>query len=133
MAEEAFIYEAIRTPRGRGKANGSLHGIKPVSLVTGLIDELQTRNSELDPALVDDVILGCVSPVGDQGADIAKTAAIAAGLPDTVAGTQINRRIEGSGQRHDNQHRRKHLAPYVCRNLFSSCDFNPFQMSRILQ
>ncbi len=91
MAEEAFIYEAIRTPRGRGKANGSLHGVKPVSLVTGLLDELQIRNSELDPALVDDVILGCVSPVGDQGADIAKTAAIAAGLPDTVAGTQINR------------------------------------------
>ncbi len=91
MAEEAFIYEAIRTPRGRGKANGSLHGVKPVSLVTGLLDELQIRNSELDPALIDDVILGCVSPVGDQGADIAKTAAIAAGLPDTVAGTQINR------------------------------------------
>ena len=91
MAEEAFIYEAIRTPRGRGKANGSLHGVKPVSLVTGLLDELQVRNSEMDPALVDDVILGCVSPVGDQGADIAKTAAIAAGLPDTVAGTQINR------------------------------------------
>lgn len=91
MAEEAFIYEAIRTPRGRGKANGSLHGVKPVSLVTGLLDELQTRNSEMDPALIDDVILGCVSPVGDQGADIAKTAAIAAGLPDTVAGTQINR------------------------------------------
>ena len=91
MAEEAFIYEAIRTPRGRGKANGSLHGVKPVSLVTGLLYELQVRNSEMDPALIDDVILGCVSPVGDQGADIAKTAAIAAGLPDTVAGTQINR------------------------------------------
>ncbi len=91
MSDEAFIYEAIRTPRGRGKANGSLHGVKPVSLVTGLLDELQTRNSELDPSLIDDVILGCVSPVGDQGADIAKTAAIAAGLPDTVAGTQINR------------------------------------------
>lgn len=91
MSSEAFIYEAIRTPRGRGKANGSLHGVKPVSLVTGLLDELQTRNSELDPSLIDDVILGCVSPVGDQGADIAKTAAIAAGLPDTVAGTQINR------------------------------------------
>jgi acetyl-CoA C-acetyltransferase len=88
---EAYIYEAIRTPRGRGKANGSLHSVKPVSLVTGLIDELQARHPDLDPADVDDLILGCVTPIGDQGADIAKTAAIAAGLPDTVAGTQINR------------------------------------------
>jgi len=88
---EAFIYEAIRTPRGRGKSTGSLHGVKPVTLVTGLIDELQARHPGLDPARIDDVILGCVTPVGDQGADIAKTAAIAAGLPDTVAGTQINR------------------------------------------
>ena len=90
-AHEAFIYEAIRTPRGRGKANGSLHGVKPVSLVTGLLDELQARHPGLDPASIDDVILGCVTPIGDQGADIAKTAAIAAGLPHTVAGTQINR------------------------------------------
>jgi acetyl-CoA C-acetyltransferase len=88
---EAYIYEAIRTPRGRGKANGSLHSVKPVSLVTGLIDDLQARHPGLDPAAVDDLILGCVTPIGDQGADIAKTAAIAAGLPDTVAGTQINR------------------------------------------
>ena len=88
---EAFIYEAIRTPRGRGKANGSLHGVKPVSLVVGLLNELQTRNPDLDTSAIEDVILGCVTPVGDQGADIAKTAALAAGLPDTVAGTQINR------------------------------------------
>ncbi len=88
---EAFIYEAIRTPRGRGKANGSLHGVKPVTLVVGLINELLERNPDLDPNAIEDVILGCVTPVGDQGADIAKTAAIAAGLPDTVAGTQVNR------------------------------------------
>ncbi|MFM2438157.1 MAG: hypothetical protein RLZ55_974 [Actinomycetota bacterium] len=88
---EAFIYEAIRTPRGRGKANGSLHGVKPVTLVVGLIDELLERNPDLDPNAIEDVILGCVTPVGDQGADVAKTAAIAAGLPDTTAGTQINR------------------------------------------
>ena len=88
---EAYIYEAIRTPRGRGKANGSLHGVKPVSLVTGLLNELQARHPGLDPANIDDVVLGCVTPVGDQGADIAKTAAIAAGPPPTVAGTQINR------------------------------------------
>jgi len=91
LTSEAFIYEAIRTPRGRGKANGSLHGVKPVSLVTGLIDELRVRHPDLDTNAVDDIVLGCVTPVGDQGADIAKTAAIFAGLPDTVAGTQINR------------------------------------------
>ncbi len=91
MTSEAFIYEAIRTPRGRGKANGSLHGVKPVSLVTGLIDELRVRHPDLDTNAIDDIVLGCVTPVGDQGADIAKTAAIFAGLPDTVAGTQINR------------------------------------------
>ena len=91
MANEAFIYEAIRTPRGRGKAGGSLHGVKPVSLVVGLLEELQARHPGMDPAAIDDVVLGCVTPVGDQGADIAKTAALAAGLPHTVAGTQINR------------------------------------------
>jgi len=88
---EAFIYEAIRTPRGRGKSTGSLHGVKPVTLVTGLIDEMRSRHPGLDTNAIDDMILGCVTPVGDQGADIARTAAIAAGLPDTVGGTQINR------------------------------------------
>ena len=88
---EAYIYDAIRTPRGRGKASGSLHEVKPVSLVIGLIDELRSRFPELDPATIDDVVLGVVSPIGDQGGDIAKTAAIAAGLPDTVAGVQLNR------------------------------------------
>ena len=90
-ASEAFIYDAIRTPRGRGKASGSLHATKPVSLVVGLIDELRKRNPELDPDKIEDVVLGCVTPVGDQGADIAKTAAIAAGLPDHVGGVQLNR------------------------------------------
>jgi acetyl-CoA C-acetyltransferase len=93
MAEipEAFVYDAIRTPRGRGKASGSLHEVKPVSLVTGLIDEIRARHPELDTNQIDDVVLGVVSPIGDQGGDIAKTAAIAAGLPDTVAGVQLNR------------------------------------------
>jgi acetyl-CoA C-acetyltransferase len=90
-ASEAFIYDAIRTPRGRGKASGSLHATKPVSLVVGLIDELRKRNPELDPGKIEDVVLGCVTPVGDQGGDIAKTAAIAAGLPDHVGGVQLNR------------------------------------------
>lgn len=88
---EAFIYDAVRTPRGKGKADGSLHEVKPVSLVTGLIHALLERNPKLAASAIDDVVLGCVSPVGDQGADIAKTAAIAAGLPDTVAGVQVNR------------------------------------------
>jgi acetyl-CoA C-acetyltransferase len=88
---EAFVYEAVRTPRGRGKQNGSLHGTKPISLVVGLIDEVRRRLPSLDPALIDDVVLGVVSPLGDQGSDIAKTAAVAAGLPETVAGVQLNR------------------------------------------
>jgi acetyl-CoA C-acetyltransferase len=81
----------VRTPRGRGKQNGALHGVKPISLVVGLIDEIRRRHPGLDPVLIDDVVLGVVSPLGDQGSDIAKTAAIAAGLPDTVAGVQLNR------------------------------------------
>ena len=88
---EALIYEAIRTPRGRGKTNGSLHEIKPVKLVTGLIDELRRRMPDLDVNVIDDLILGVVSPIGDQGADIAKTAALKAGLPYTTAGFQLNR------------------------------------------
>ena len=64
---EAFVYDAIRTPRGRGKKTGSLHEVKPISLVTGLIEEIQKRNPSLDPAGIEDVVLGVVSPVGDQG------------------------------------------------------------------
>ncbi|WP_035850615.1 acetyl-CoA C-acetyltransferase [Kitasatospora azatica] len=91
MSTEAYVYEAIRTPRGRGKANGALHGTKPVDLVVGLIQEIQRRLPGLDPAAIDDIVLGVVSPLGDQGSDIARIAAIAAGLPDTVAGVQENR------------------------------------------
>jgi acetyl-CoA C-acetyltransferase len=88
---QAYLYDAVRTPRGRGKASGSLHEVKPISLVVGLIHELRDRFPGLDPATIDDVVLGVVSPLGDQGGDIAKTAAIAAGLPHTVAGVQLNR------------------------------------------
>src|SRR5215813_8444284 len=88
---EALVFDAIRTPRGKGKHNGSLHTTKPVDLVVGLMHEVLSRHVRLDPNRIDDVVLGCVSPVGDQGADIAKTAAIKAGLPDTVAGVQLNR------------------------------------------
>src|ERR1700728_970054 len=90
-ATEPLIFDALRTPRGKGKVNGSLHSTKPVDLVVGLMHEMLSRNPELDPERVDDVVLGCVTPVGDQGADIAKTAALKAGLPDTVAGVQLNR------------------------------------------
>ncbi|HWF56217.1 MAG TPA: acetyl-CoA C-acetyltransferase [Solirubrobacteraceae bacterium] len=90
-ATEALVFDAIRTPRGKGKVNGSLHATKPVDLVVGLMHEMLARNAKLDPNRVDDVVLGCVSPIGDQGGDIAKTAAIKAGLPDTVAGVQLNR------------------------------------------
>jgi acetyl-CoA C-acetyltransferase len=91
VSDEAFIYEAIRTPRGRGKQTGSLHGTKPVSLVVGLIDELRRRHPSLDTNQVDDLVLGVVSPIGEQGGDIARTAALVAGLPDTVGGVQLNR------------------------------------------
>jgi acetyl-CoA C-acetyltransferase len=90
MSEEAFIYEAIRTPRGKQRA-GSLNEVKPLNLVVGLIDEMRSRFPDLDENLISDVILGCVSPVGDQGADIARTAVIAAGMPETVGGVQLNR------------------------------------------
>ena len=85
------MYDHLRTPRGKGKAAGSLHEVKPVDLVVGLIDELRTRNPNLDTNRIDDVVLGVVSPVADQGGDIAKTAALAAGLPETTAGVQLNR------------------------------------------
>src|ERR671912_1615153 len=90
-ASEALVFDAIRTPRGKGKSNGSLHATKPVDLVVGLMHEMLGRNVDLDPKRVDDVVLGCVTPIGDQGADIAKTAAVKAGVPETVAGVQLNR------------------------------------------
>ncbi|MGC7099418.1 acetyl-CoA C-acetyltransferase [Amycolatopsis lurida] len=90
MSNEAYIYEALRTPRGKNKG-GALHGTKPVDLVVGLIDELKVRHPNLDPAVIDDIVLGVVSPVGEQGGDIARTAALVAGLPETVAGVQLNR------------------------------------------
>jgi acetyl-CoA C-acetyltransferase len=90
MPHEAFIYDVLRTPRGKNRG-GALHGVKPVTLVTGLLRAMQERRPALDPARIDDVVLGCVTPVRDQGADIARTAVLAAGLPETVAGVQLNR------------------------------------------
>ncbi len=88
---DAFVYDTLRTPRGRGKATGSLHATKPVSLVVGLLDEVKERNPGLDPQHVEDVILGVVSPIGEQGADIARTAALAAGYENSGPGFQLNR------------------------------------------
>ena len=87
---DAFIYDAIRTPRGRGKADGSLHEVTALNLAAQTLAAVKDRNG-LDPALVDDVVLGCVDPVGEAGGDIARAAALVAGLGNDVPGVQINR------------------------------------------
>ena len=87
---DAFIYDHVRTPRGRGKADGSLHEVTALNLAAQTLEAVRNRNG-LDPALVDDVVLGCVDPVGEAGGDIARAAAIVAGYGDGVPGVQINR------------------------------------------
>jgi acetyl-CoA C-acetyltransferase len=87
---DVFIYDAVRTPRGKGKSNGALFEVKPIELVNTLMTALVTRN-QLDTSLVDDVILGCVTPIGEQGGNIAKAAALYAGWDYRVSGMQINR------------------------------------------
>jgi len=90
MSREAYVFEALRTPRSRGKASGELHEVKPIDLIVTLMNEL-TKRTELDTSHVDDVILGCVTPIGDQGANIAKIAAQRAGWDVDVPGVQLNR------------------------------------------
>jgi acetyl-CoA C-acetyltransferase len=87
---EAYIYDAVRTPRGRGKSDGSLHEIQPIDLLATVLKAIKNRN-DLDTSYIDDVIMGCVSPIGEQGADIARTAVLAAGYAQSVAGVQVNR------------------------------------------
>ncbi|NVJ97670.1 MAG: acetyl-CoA C-acetyltransferase [Alphaproteobacteria bacterium] len=87
---EAYIYDAVRTPRGRGRKDGSLHEITPMQLATQVLEAVRDRN-DLDTENVDDVVLGCVAPVGEQGANIARVAAINAGYAETTAGFQLNR------------------------------------------
>ncbi|ATQ41181.1 acetyl-CoA C-acetyltransferase [Caulobacter mirabilis] len=87
---EAYIYDAVRTPRGKGKKDGSLHEMTALSLATQVLENLRDRNG-LDTSKVDDVVLGCVSPVGEQGSDIARTAVLTADYAETTAGVQINR------------------------------------------
>jgi acetyl-CoA C-acetyltransferase len=87
---DCFIYDAIRTPRGKGKKNGSLHEVTSVDLATQVLNNIKDRN-DLDTSDIDDVVLGCVTPVGEQGADIARTAVLKADYDQSVAGVQINR------------------------------------------
>ena len=87
---EAFIYDAVRSPRGRGKADGSLHEVTALNLAAQALAAVKDRN-KLDPALVDDIVLGCVDPVGEAGGDIARASALVAGFGDGVPGVQINR------------------------------------------
>ena len=87
---DAFIYDAVRTPRGRGKADGALHEVTALSLATQALKAIKDRN-DLDPARLDDVVMGCVDPVGEAGGDIARAAALMAGFGDSVPGVQINR------------------------------------------
>ncbi len=87
---DAFIYDAVRSPRGRGKADGSLHEVTALNLAAQMLAAVKDRNT-LDTALVDDVVLGCVDPVGEAGGDIARAAALVAGFGDEVPGIQINR------------------------------------------
>ena len=88
--KDAYIYDAIRTPRGKGKKTGSLHQISPVKLASKTLRELKIRNN-LDTSYLDDVILGCVHPVNEQGADIARISVLDADYSQTVPGTQIDR------------------------------------------
>jgi acetyl-CoA C-acetyltransferase len=102
VPSEAYVFDAVRTPRGRGKPGGALHGVKPITLTTGLIDALLARNPGLDPRRIDDLVMGIVTPIGEQGGVLPRSAALLAGLPDTVAGVQLNR-FCGSGLEAVNQ------------------------------
>ena len=87
---DAFIYDHVRTPRGRGKADGALHEVTALNLAAQALGAIRDRN-QLDTGLVDDVVLGCVDPIGEAGGDIARAAALTAGYGDAVPGVQINR------------------------------------------
>jgi acetyl-CoA C-acetyltransferase len=87
---DAYIYDAVRTPRGKGRKDGALHEVTPVRLAVASLQAIRDRN-KLDTHLVDDVVLGCVMPIGEQGADIARTAAVMAGYAESVSGVQVNR------------------------------------------
>jgi acetyl-CoA C-acetyltransferase len=100
VPSEAYVFDAVRTPRGRGKPTGALHEVKPISLVTELIKAIQERNPEMSE--IDDVVMGIVTPIGEQGGVLPRSAALLAGLPDTVPGVQLDR-FCGSGLEAVNQ------------------------------
>jgi acetyl-CoA C-acetyltransferase len=102
VSSDAYVFDAVRTPRGRGKPTGALHGVKPITLTTGLLAALMNRNPGLDPRRIDDVVMGIVTPIGEQGGVLPRSAALLAGLPDTVAGVQLDR-FCGSGLEAVNQ------------------------------
>ncbi|CBL46622.1 Thiolase [gamma proteobacterium HdN1] len=91
MSTDAFVFDAVRTPRGKGKKDGSLHEVKPIDLLVNLLHALEARNPSLDTSRVDDVVMGIVTPIGDQGSVLPKAAAMKAGWATEVAGMQINR------------------------------------------
>src|SRR2546430_14501343 len=86
---DAYIYDAVRTPRGKGRKDGALHEVTPVRLAVTALQAIRDRN-KLDTHMVDDVVLGCVMPIGEQGADIARTAAVMAGFAETASGVHGN-------------------------------------------
>ncbi|MFT4080451.1 acetyl-CoA C-acetyltransferase [Rhodomicrobium sp.] len=88
---DAYVFDAVRTPRGKGKKDGALHEVTPVQLAAQMLDAVKDRNPGLDTRDVEDVILGCVSPVGEQGADIARAASLVSGFDESVPGVQVNR------------------------------------------
>ena len=90
MSNQAYIFDAVRTPRSKGKKDGSLHEVRPIELPAGLLRELQSRH-DLDTSYVDDVLLGCVTPTSEQGSDIAKASVQQAGWDESVAGVQLDR------------------------------------------
>ena len=97
MSTEAVIVDVVRTPVGRGKPGGILSGVHPVDLLAGVLDTLVNRN-DLDPALIDDVIGGCVSQIGEQSYNVTRNAVLAAGYPESVPGTTIDRQCGSSQQ-----------------------------------
>ena len=90
MSHTAYIYDAVRTPRSKGKAGGSLNSVKPIDLGATLLRELQRRH-DLDTSYVDDVVMGCVTPIGEQGGDVAKMIVQNADWDESVAGVQLDR------------------------------------------
>ncbi len=116
---DAFIYDHLRTPRGRGKVDGALHEVTALALATQTLAAIKER-SALDPELVDDVVLGCVDPVGEAGGDIARAAALTAGYGNRLPGVQINRFCASGSTRSISRPRRSCPASTTWRSAAAS-------------